>query len=63
MQESGCTSLPVVDHGELIGLITLEHVGKWLMVRGALDGTPDHGARPAAGVTILVPKTASKELS
>jgi Zn-dependent protease/CBS domain-containing protein len=45
MQEAGCTSLPVVRGGHLVGMITLEHVGKWLMVRGALGrGRDTHAA-------------------
>lgn len=48
MQESGCSSLPVVEHGEVIGLITLDQVSKWLMLRGATGHHPDGGARAAA---------------
>ncbi len=39
MQQAGCSSLPVVHDGHLVGLITLEHVGKWMMLRGALRRT------------------------
>jgi Zn-dependent protease/CBS domain-containing protein len=48
MQESGCSSLPVVRQGELVGLITLEHIAKWLAVRGVLERGPMHGARATA---------------
>jgi Zn-dependent protease/CBS domain-containing protein len=33
MQETGCAALPVLRGGELIGLITLEYVGRWLMLQ------------------------------
>jgi hypothetical protein len=48
MQASGCSALAVVHGGRLIGLITLEHVGKWLMVRGALERKRDQELRAAA---------------
>jgi CBS domain-containing protein len=40
MQESGCASLPVVRDGELVGVIALEHVSKWLLLRRALGRPP-----------------------
>jgi CBS domain-containing protein len=46
MEQSGCTSLPVVRDGALVGMLTLEHVGRWLMVRGALQKA---GTRPPRG--------------
>jgi Zn-dependent protease/predicted transcriptional regulator len=58
MQESGCTSLPVVRQGSLVGMLTLEHLGKWLMVRGALqhrDPRPNSGA----GLSVTGPSTQS----
>jgi hypothetical protein len=48
MEQSGCTSLPVVRDGALVGMLTLEHVGRWLMVRGALQKADTHSSRGAA---------------
>ena len=45
MQESGCTSLPVVRQGALVGMLTLEHIGNWLMVRGALQQRDVSGSK------------------
>jgi Zn-dependent protease/predicted transcriptional regulator len=36
MREKACTALPVLHHGDLVGLITLENVGDLLLVRSAL---------------------------
>src|SRR5690606_18998562 len=40
MQESGLSSLPVLrgDPPRLVGLITLENVGEWMMIRSAAVG-------------------------
>ena len=35
MQESGLSSLPVLRGNRLVGLITLENVGEWMMIRSA----------------------------
>jgi Zn-dependent protease/predicted transcriptional regulator len=36
MQESECTTVPVVRNGELVGLLTLENVGELMMINSAL---------------------------
>lgn len=33
-------SMPVLEHDELIGIISLENVGEYMMLRGNLNGTP-----------------------
>ncbi|MFQ5733273.1 MAG: site-2 protease family protein [Planctomycetaceae bacterium] len=43
MQHNGTSMVPVTSHGELVGLITLENVGEWVMIRSALQRRePDH---------------------
>lgn len=37
MRERGCTSLPVVHGDRLVGMLTLENIGEWAMVRSALQ--------------------------
>jgi len=36
LRQSGCRSLPVEHHGGLVGMLTLENVGEFLMIRSAL---------------------------
>jgi len=36
MQTQDCHTLPVVHHGELVGLITMENIGEFMMIRSAL---------------------------
>ncbi|MFW5973656.1 MAG: site-2 protease family protein [Bacteroidota bacterium] len=36
MQESECTSVPVVRRGELVGMLTLENIGELMMISSAL---------------------------
>ncbi|MBI5384046.1 MAG: site-2 protease family protein [Verrucomicrobia bacterium] len=38
LQECECRSLPVVQHGQVVGIITSENVGEFLMVQAALRG-------------------------
>ena len=35
MRQNGCSMLPVMEHGQLAGLITLEHLGEWMMISQA----------------------------
>lgn len=44
VQEAEMQSLPVVDEGRLVGLITLENVAEWLLLRQALDGYANRSA-------------------
>jgi Zn-dependent protease len=37
MREGGCSALPVVHNGQLVGLITLENVGELMMINSALS--------------------------
>ena len=39
MRQNGCSTLPVVRHGRLIGLVTLKNVGEWMMIQSALHRT------------------------
>jgi len=41
MQTGDCPTLPVVRDGVLIGLLTLDNLGEWIMVRRALANWPD----------------------
>jgi hypothetical protein len=36
LRESGMPCLQVVEHGEPVGLLTMENIGEYLMVRTAL---------------------------
>lgn len=38
IQASDCHSLPVLSHGQLVGMITAENIGEYVMVRTALTG-------------------------
>jgi Zn-dependent protease len=43
IREAECSSLPVVHDGRLVGMVTLQNIGDWMMVRSALDrnGSPE----------------------
>jgi Zn-dependent protease len=36
LHQAGCSTLPVEEEGRLVGLITLENIGEWVMVNRAL---------------------------
>jgi Zn-dependent protease/CBS domain-containing protein len=46
LKRCGCRSLPVEHNGELVGMLTLENVGEFMMIRSALRHAPQ-GARSA----------------
>jgi Zn-dependent protease/predicted transcriptional regulator len=45
LQECDCHSLPVVKDGKLIGMITMDNVGEFLMIQAALRGAGDGAGR------------------
>ncbi len=49
LQSSSCHSLPIAQDGQLVGLITMENVGEFLMVQSALHKT--HTGRRAATIS------------
>ena len=38
LQDSNCTSLPVLSNGRLVGILTAENLGEFLMIQAALRG-------------------------
>ncbi len=40
MQASGCSALLVEDSGELVGILTSEHLGSWMMLHSAWQDRP-----------------------
>jgi len=45
LQNCDCESMPVTRNGALVGILTLENVGEFLMVQSALRGTAGAVAR------------------
>jgi CBS domain-containing protein len=43
LQGRDCHTIPVLDHGRLIGLVTMDNVGEFLMIHAAERGTADGG--------------------
>ena len=47
MQATGCSALLVERDGELVGLLTSEHLGDWVMLHSAWQQRPGEPARKA----------------
>jgi Zn-dependent protease len=47
LQGRDCHTIPVVEHGALIGLVTMDNVGEFLMIHAAERGTPEADLHPA----------------
>ncbi len=48
MREAETSIMPVLDNGRLVGMLTLENIGEFLMVRNALQGTRRGRTLPVA---------------
>jgi len=44
LQGCECSSLPVVRHGNVLGIVTMENIGELMMLQGALDASKRAGA-------------------
>ena len=47
LQGRDCHTIPVLEHGALIGLVTMDNVGEFLMIHAAERGSSDGGAGAA----------------
>ena len=45
LETTECRALPVVHNGELVGLVTMENIGEFMMIRDALSGSSLRTAR------------------
>jgi Zn-dependent protease/predicted transcriptional regulator len=46
LQRGQCNTVPVVENGTLVGLLTMENVGEYLMIQSALAHPPGSGSNP-----------------
>jgi Zn-dependent protease len=47
LQDCSCRTIPVVQNGELVGVVTMENVGEFMMIQTALQGeTPSYARYP-----------------
>ena len=44
MQEAGCSTVPIVRRGQLVGLVTLENIGEYIMIHSALRGLAENAS-------------------
>ena len=49
LQTCGCHSLPVVKGGSLMGILTMENIGEFMMIQSALRGTGSPKPSPLIG--------------
>jgi len=49
LRRCGCRSLPVLHNGELVGMLTLENAGEFMMIRSAMRDA-EHSSRAAHAV-------------
>jgi Zn-dependent protease/predicted transcriptional regulator len=47
MRREGCRSIPVLDTGKVVGLLTLDNISELIMVRSALSGNQRPGFTPS----------------
>ena len=47
LQGRDCHTIPVLERGALVGLVTMDNVGEFVMIHGAERGTSDGGANAA----------------
>jgi CBS-domain-containing membrane protein len=57
LQRCGCRSLPVDHNGELVGMLTLENVGEFMMIRSAI-----RRGQNAVGAAIAQPELSPSSL-
>jgi predicted transcriptional regulator len=43
LQTNECHTLPVVHKGQLVGLVTTDNIGEFLMIQSAVDGAKGKG--------------------
>jgi CBS domain-containing protein len=48
MQMGGLHTVPIVSDGQLVGLLTLENIGEYLMIQSALKVSPQYRREPEA---------------
>jgi Zn-dependent protease len=50
LQDCQCRTIPVVRNGKLVGMVTLENVGEFMMIQSALHGEQQSFSRYATGL-------------
>jgi len=49
-QDGHCRTVPVVQHGALVGLVTMENIGEFMMIRNALHGETQNFTSPGGSL-------------